>query len=165
MVKEIYFNFVLYTEDETEISEDKLDHVIDSFLGCVGDSGFMAAGGAVSSSEVTDLDEDVINEDQICPKCNGAGFLDREEVTEPLSKEDWDELYAPVAQGTEHHFPKVGVEGSNPSGSASNEYIRECRKRNGEDRESSSRENSDCDERGDRERGNNHRQHNCCKNG
>ncbi len=149
MPREVYVNFVLYTDDESEINEEAMDALLDNFLSASGKAGLSISGGAVSADELDDAE--IFEGDDVCDKCGGLGYLDPEDTVEALSEEDWEDLYgentdsAPIAQRIEQPSPTRQVEGSNPSRSAN---VREHRQ---SDRETG-RQDSTSDSEGDRGR-------------
>ena len=91
MPREVYINFVLYMDDESEINEEAMDGLLENFLTATGDSGLCISGGVVSADELDDAE--ISAEDDVCDKCGGLGYLDPEDTVETLSEEDWDDLY------------------------------------------------------------------------
>ncbi len=122
----IDFNFSL-DAGEGGYSEGALDRILDRFIEAVEAEGW-CCGGACGPAKPIDEDKEckrcggvgIVNpipEERKCPTCEGTGEVD----PNAMSKAEWEEVYdpeAPVAQRTEHRFPKPKVEGSSPSGSA-----------------------------------------------
>lgn len=146
MPREVYFNFVVYMDNEGEIDETALDTLLEQFMNAADATGLHVAGGTMSADELDDAE--IEDGDDVCDKCGGLGYLDPEDTVEALSEEDWDDLYgnqAPIAQRTEQPSPTRQVEGSNPSRSAN---VREHRQDNRE----AGRQDSESDSERDRER-------------
>ena len=128
----IDFTFQLDTL-EGDFDEDALDRILDAFIEAV-EAEDWCLGGSCGPAKETDEDKvcdkcdgmgvaETVPEERKCKTCNGTGEVE----PDAMSKEEWEETYAPVAQGTEQPPPKRQVEGSNPSGSASDPCLRICK--------------------------------------
>ena len=124
MPDETYIDFNFSLDAGEGYSEGALDRILDRFIEAVEEEGWCCGGVC---GPATPVDEELeckrcggvgivnpIPEERKCPTCDGTGEVD----PDAMSKEEFEELYAPVAQRTEQPPPKGQVEGSNPSGSA-----------------------------------------------
>ena len=122
----IDFTFQLDT-GEGDFSEEGLDRILDRFIEAV-EAEDWCLGGSCGPANAIDEDKvcercdgigiaDPIPEERKCPTCDGTGEVD----PNSMSKEEFEELYAPVAQMEEQPPPKGQVAGSTPAGSASDD--------------------------------------------
>ena len=120
--KYMEMTFFIQKVDDRNYGEQELDDFLDDFLDFIEDKG-MVGGGCLSymkEDDEYDEDEPIKVEDR-CDSCGGSGRKQESEEAKQSKLDEWNELYAPVAQLEEHSPPKGKVEGSSPSGSATDE--------------------------------------------
>lgn len=117
-----YLSFDFCVGYDEPLDEDAVERIADAFLEAVEAEGMFAAGGIgppppedriCSKCEGIGI-ADPIPDERKCPTCDGSGEVD----PDGMSKEEWNEVYAPVAQRTECSAPTGEVGSSNlPGGS------------------------------------------------
>ncbi len=118
--KGLDFTFTLYPLEGKKFTEGGIDHILDTFLEAVEQEGYTAGGGVGPPPPEENICQrcegvgivDPIPEERKCPRCEGSGEVD----PDSMSKEEWDEIYAPVAQGIERSAPTGEAGSSNLPG-------------------------------------------------
>ena len=149
-------NLLIEKEDGTDWTEEEVNDLVEKLVYTNMEHGLMVGGGIgpmkerekeCNYCEGSGI-KDFIDEDERCETCGGSGRKEEEEPQpNPEAEQEWNKIYAPIAQVEEHSPPKGKVEGSSPSRSAN--------VRNGCDRERDrepGEEDLQGDSKGDRER-------------
>ncbi len=113
-------NFFIEKMNDVDFAEEELDGFLDDFLVFIEDKGMVGGGclGYMKDDDEYDDEGEPIKVEDRCESCGGSGRKQESEEAKQSKLDEWNELYAPVAQLEEHSPPKGKVEGSSPSGSA-----------------------------------------------
>lgn len=123
-------NLLIEKEDGSDWTEADVDGLVEKLIFDQVENGIMVGGGIGPMRDREDEcnycegsgSKDFIGEEERCETCGGTGRKHEEEATsDPEKEKEWKDIYAPISQSEETPFPKRKVEGSSPSGSASNE--------------------------------------------
>ena len=114
------FTFTMWPQEGKKFTEGGMERIFDGFIAAVEKEGMIAGGGygpPPSEERICPRCEgvgiaDPIPEERKCPTCEGSGEVDPDSMT----KEEWNDLYAPVAQGTERSAPTGEAGSSNLPG-------------------------------------------------
>ncbi len=120
-------NLIIEKEDGTDWTEEEVDDLVEKLVYANMERGLMVGGGfrpLRNEEEYCNYCEgsgskDFISEEERCETCGGSGRKHEEEPeSNPEAEQEWNKIYAPIAQLEEHSPPKGKVEGSSPSRSA-----------------------------------------------
>ena len=114
--KGVFVQFFLPIDGEE--GKEEIGAFVETFVEVANENGLNLSNTAiVDTSELEDFE--IVEDEKVCSRCGGSDLIDEDESDRLISEEEWNDLYAPVAQKEEHFSPKEKVEGSNPSGSTS----------------------------------------------
>lgn len=111
----VYIQFFVSNRDKS-LNSAEIECMVDDFVSFNTRNGFNVSGIIVPEEDLEDFE--VVEEGQVCPACGGSGVREESEEERLLYRDEWNDLYAPVAQKEERFSSKEQAEGSNPSGSA-----------------------------------------------